>query len=310
MSETTNDKNITDICKSAISVAESGFKMSLEDCFKILDHIEILFRREQNVLDISPPVLVVADMHGQLFDMLNIFEKCKSSSKFLFLGDYVDRGPYSVELFIYLAAKKILEPNNFYLIRGNHEDSTVNSTYGLMEDCKNIYKSISLYNRLNEVFKSLPVAALIGNKIFCVHGGFGPKCQTIAEINEINRFKDIDSDEILTDLTWSDPDFIKQKFRDNTRGAGHLMSKEAVLEFIAVNDLKLFVRAHQTQDLGFKYYFEDKLLSLWSAPLYYGTQSLAKVLKVDANLEMELIPIDPHEKRSRHDEVMLEYFAY
>ncbi|EAY05808.1 Ser/Thr protein phosphatase, putative [Trichomonas vaginalis G3] len=301
---------IEEVANRVIENASKGLHLDLEDCFSILDSVEKIFSDEQNIIDIAPPVLAIADMHGQLFDMLKIFEICKESSKFLFLGDYVDRGPYSVELFIYLAAKKILQPNNYYLIRGNHEDSGVNSTYGLFEDCKQIYRSNSLYLRMNEVFLSLPIAAIIGNKIFCVHGGLGPTSETIEKINDVYRYQDIDQNKTLTDITWSDPDFISQKFIENSRGAGHIMGKTAVLEFLNNNKFNLILRAHQTQDLGYRFYFDSKLLSLWSAPLYYGTQSKAKVLNINEDLSHELIAIEPAEKRTRTDEILLDYFKY
>jgi len=119
------------------------------------------------------------DIHGQYYDLLELFQigGFPPDSNYLFLGDYVDRGKYSIETICLLLAYKIKYPENFFLLRGNHECSTINKLYGFYDECKRRY-SVKLWKLFGDVFNTLPVIAIIDDKIICMHGGLSPDLQT------------------------------------------------------------------------------------------------------------------------------------
>ena len=285
-----------------ISIIENKKRVPLENLFSILAEYERITSIEPNVLEIEGPMCVVADMHSQLFDMIKIIktvETKENCNRFLFLGDYVDRGSYPVETFIYLCCRKIIDPDNFFLIRGNHETESINAIYGLKEKCETEYHSISLYNRMNEVFKCIPVAAVVANSIFCVHAGISPESKSIEDICLIDRFTDIGLEGLLSDITWSDPDETVDIFLRNTsRGTGYQYGDKQVSNFSKKNGIKLIIRAHEVQEQGFKWYFSKKLLSLWSAAKYSECPtSKANYAMIDADANVKLVPIEASDEK-------------
>jgi serine/threonine-protein phosphatase 5 len=165
-------------------------------------------------------VHVVGDLHGQLEDLLHILEvKGYPNSKniFIFNGDFVDRGHYGVEIVIILFSLKILYPNYVHLNRGNHESRLINLRDGFEKEVMSKY-DVEVFDCFSQVFATLPIACVIGNQVFVVHGGLAWENFTIGELNEVDRFVENPIPEsILEDILWSDPS--KNKGRDhNDRG--------------------------------------------------------------------------------------------
>ena len=132
------------------------------------------------------------DVHGQYYDLLRIFEYggFPPEANYLFLGDYIDRGKQSIETICLLLSYKIKYPENFFLLRGNHECAQINRIYGFYDECKRRY-SIRLWRVFSDVFNCLPVAALIDEKIFCMHGGLSPELKNLDLIKNIMRPTDV-----------------------------------------------------------------------------------------------------------------------
>ena len=166
------------------------------------------------------------------------------TANYLFLGDYVDRGKQSLETICLLLAYKIRYPENFYLLRGNHEDEKINRVYGFYDECKRRFNA-RLWRIFTDCFNCLPVAALIDEKILCMHGGLSPEMENLNQIDEIQRPTGIPDSGILCDLLWSDPDGTIQGWAQNARGISFTFGADAVAEFLEKNDLDLICRGHQ-----------------------------------------------------------------
>ena len=246
--------------------------------------LELLYL-ENNLLELKTPIIICGDIHGQFFDLLELFQKGGNpkDEKYLFLGDYVDRGYFSIFTFCYLAALKIKYPSNIFLLRGNHECRQVNQMYGFYYECQNTYGHSSIWNLCNIIFDALPISAVIDNQIFCVHGGISPDISLLEKIDLFDRFKELPNNGPLCDLCWSDPEDIDY-WKINNRGAGHIFGKNQVNEFLYLNNLNLIIRSHQLIKEGYQYFFSNKLISIWSAPNYmYRSGNKASILKLNNN---------------------------
>ena len=160
----------------------------------------VLFKEQKMLLDLEAPIKICGDIHGQYYDLLRIFEHCgyPGEHSYIFLGDYVDRGKQSLETICLLMAYKIKFPNKLHLLRGNHESSITNRIYGFYDECKNKYfiigkrrYNVKLWRSFTELFNYLPVAALIDEKILCMHGGLSPDLRNLNQILELPRPSDI-----------------------------------------------------------------------------------------------------------------------
>ena len=227
-------------------------------------------------------------MHGQFYDLLRLFEYggYPPDSRYLFLGDYVDRGKQSLETVCLLLAYKIKYPENFFMIRGNHECSAINRMYGFYDECKRRF-SIKLWKIFNDCFNCLPVAALIDDKILCVHGGLSPDMVKIEQISHILRPTDVPKEGLLCDLLWSDPDDAATDgfSKNDDRGISFIFNGKIVKKFVKNNDLDLIVRSHQVVEEGYEFFADKKLITIFSASNYRGEfDNSAGMMTVDENL--------------------------
>ena len=194
-------------------------------------------------------------MHGQYYDLLRIFEYggFPPEANYLFLGDYIDRGKQSIETVCLLLCYKIKFPENFFLLRGNHECAQINRIYGFYDECKRRY-SIRLWKVFSDVFNCLPVAALIDEKIFCMHGGLSPELRNLEQIKNIMRPTDVPDTGLLCDLLWSDPERGVEEYGDNDRGVSFTFGENVVRKFNSKHDLDLICRAHQVVEDGYEFF--------------------------------------------------------
>ena len=249
--------------------------------------IEIL-SNEKNVIYISSSITVVGDIHGQFNDLKELFDTGGKvpDTNYLFLGDYVDRGFQSLEVMILLTLMKIKYPNRVYLLRGNHESRQTNQNYGFHVECLKKYnQSSTVWLYINEMFDYLPLAAVIDNKLFCIHGGLSPSIQKIEDIKVLERCKDIPTEGPMADLVWSDPDENTEGFKISERGAGFLFGETVIDKFLHLNKMETIVRAHQLCKEGYLILFGGKIITVWSAPNYCGRiYNYAIIMEVDEEL--------------------------
>lgn len=220
-------------------------ELKLNDILYLCYETKKIFENQPILLDLEAPLKIVGDIHGQYYDLLRIFQYGKEPpySNYLFLGDYVDRGRQSIETICLLFAYKIKYPENFFLLRGNHECTTINRIYGFYDECKRRY-NVQIWKEFSACFDYMPVAALIDDKIFCMHGGLSPAMKLITDINKIQRPKEVPDQGMLCDLLWSDPDANKQGWSTNERGISFVFGRNVLENFLKDNDLDLICRAH------------------------------------------------------------------
>lgn len=170
-----------------------------------------IFIEESNVQNVSAPVIICGDLHGQIYDLLELFKKGGEipNSRYIFMGDYVDRGYNGVEVLELLLALKVKYPEHITLLRGNHESRQICFAYGFYEEITRKYGNANPWEYFTDLFDYLPLAALVEGKIFCVHGGLSPYISTIDQIRLINRKMEIPREGVFCDLMWSDPDDIE-----------------------------------------------------------------------------------------------------
>ncbi|KAH3666548.1 hypothetical protein WICMUC_005617 [Wickerhamomyces mucosus] len=248
-------------------------------CFKVK---EILLK-ESNVVYINSPITVVGDVHGQFYDLIEIFKiggYCPDTN-YLFLGDYVDRGMFSVEVITLLICLKIRHPERVYLIRGNHESRQITQNYGFYSECIRKYGNAEPWYYFTEMFDYLILGAVIDDSIFCVHGGLSPNVHTIDQIKVVDRFREIPHEGAMADLVWSDPDDENGSFSLSPRGAGYTFGIDVVRKFLKMNSMDKILRAHQLCNEGYQVYFGGLVTTVWSAPNYcYRCGNKASVMEI------------------------------
>ena len=269
-----------------------------EDEIKFLIEKSLSIIKEQKMLvELEAPLHVCGDIHGQYYDLLRIFEHCGYPGDFnyLFLGDYVDRGKQSLETICLLLCYKIKYPDKVTLLRGNHESSVTNRIYGFYDECKRRY-NVKLWKSFTDLFNFLPVAAIIDDKILCMHGGLSPDLKSINNITEIQRPTDIPDTGLLCDLLWSDPDKEATEYDENDRGVSVIFGEKVVEDFNKKNDLDLIIRAHQVVDDGYEFFAKRQLITIFSAPNYCGEfDNSAGIMIIDESLTCSLKVLRPVE---------------
>ncbi|CDS05901.1 Putative Serine/threonine-protein phosphatase [Lichtheimia ramosa] len=256
---------------------------------ELCDKAREILLEEGNVQRVDAPVTICGDIHGQFHDLQELFRiggECPDTN-YLFMGDFVDRGLYSVETFLLLLALKVRYPDRITLIRGNHESRQITQVYGFYEECIRKYGSANVWRYCCEIFDYLSLAAIVDDKILCVHGGLSPSINTLDQIRTIDRKQEVPHDGAMCDLLWSDPDDIAG-WGYSPRGAGYLFGGDVVQTFLHTNDLQLIARAHQLVMEGYKLMFNDTVVTVWSAPNYcYRCGNIAAILKLDDNLNQD-----------------------
>lgn len=238
------------------------------------------FKYQPSLLQVTGQSVIVGDIHGNLFDLLTIFSYFSdfSSHQFIFLGDYVDRGDYSIEVITLLFALAIVHPTKFILIRGNHEFYGINETYGFRDEIMKVYGNDTLWHSFNKVFDFLPIACVLDQQVFCVHGGISPALDTVSQIGKLMRPIDSFEQDLIRDLMWADPSETSFDFSDSKRGAAHDFGSVALVLFLQRNKLKLMVRGHQFVDKGIQKSVNGHLITVFSASNYEDTRNTAAVL--------------------------------
>ena len=236
-------------------------------CIKSME----IFMQESSFLELTAPIIICGDIHGQYRDLIRLFDFGGSPQKkqYLFLGDYVDRGKNSIECISLLLAYKVKYPKNIYLLRGNHESEMINRTYGFFDECRRRY-NLRTWKIFSDCFNWLPIAALVNERILCMHGGISPDLQSLNNIKQIVRPTEVPDKGLLCDLLWSDPEKGAEDWASNSRGISVLFNENLVEKALDELDIDLICRAHQVVEDGYEFFAQRKLVTVFSAPNYCG----------------------------------------
>jgi len=248
--------------------------------------VKNVFAEQPMMLELDAPMKIAGDVHGQFYDMLRLFEYGgpPEEMNYLFLGDYVDRGKNSIECIALLLAFKAKYPENFFVLRGNHECASINRLYGFFDECKRRY-NVKLWKTFGDVFNYMPVCALIDDRILCMHGGISPELTTLEQIRQLPRPVDVPDSGLLCDLLWSDPSAEVSAWGDNDRGVSFTFGAEIVRSFCKKHDLDLIARAHQVVEDGYEFFAGRQLVTVFSAPNYCREfDNAGGLMSIDENL--------------------------
>ncbi|KAK3329702.1 Metallo-dependent phosphatase-like protein [Apodospora peruviana] len=303
-----NDIDLDDFIKRLLDAAYAG-KVTKSVCLKNAEIVAICqrarecFLSQPALLELDAPVKIVGDVHGQYTDLIRMFEMCgfPPSANFLFLGDYVDRGKQSLETILLLLCYKLKFPENFFLLRGNHECANVTRVYGFYDECKRRC-NVKIWKTFIDTFNTLPIASIVAGKIFCVHGGLSPALGHMDDIRNIARPTDVPDYGLLNDLLWSDPADMEQDWEANERGVSYCFGKKVITDFLATHDFDLVCRAHMVVEDGYEFFNDRVLVTVFSAPNYCGEfDNWGAVMSVSSELlcSFELLkPLDSNALKS------------
>ncbi|KAM0679628.1 protein phosphatase type 2A [Glugoides intestinalis] len=251
--------------------------------------------KEENVIAVKSPITICGDIHGQLYDLFELFKigGMPPYTSYLFMGDYVDRGYHSVETLSFLVCLKIKFPDRVWLLRGNHESRQITQVYGFYDECIRKYGNSNVWKMYTDFFDYLPIAAIVNNDTFCCHGGLSPSFSTIDELKSFDRKVEVPHEGIMCDLLWSDPD-DSNGWGVSPRGAGFTFGPDITEAFNQKNNLKMICRAHQLVNDGYSWNHDKECVTIFSAPNYcYRCGNFASLMEMDEKGNCDFTQFDP-----------------
>jgi serine/threonine-protein phosphatase 2A catalytic subunit len=275
---------------------------------QICDLAKEVLSNESNVQPVRCPVTVSGDIHGQFHDLMELFRigGFPPDTNYLFLGDYVDRGYFSVECVSLLLSLKVRYKERITILRGNHESRQITQIYGFYEECVRKYGSPAVWKCFTDLFDYLPLTALVENKIFAQHGGLSPNIDNLDDVRKIDRVQEVPHEGPMCDLLWSDPE-ERLGWGVSPRGAGYTFGQDISESFNQRNGLKLIARAHQLIMEGYNWCHDEKVVTIFSAPNYcYRCGNQAAIMEVDDNLGYTFVQFDPAPRRGEPSERKLQ----
>ncbi|GAV06747.1 hypothetical protein RvY_16684 [Ramazzottius varieornatus] len=248
-------------------------KYALEILLQIRDY----FKAAPSMVEIPVPekskFSVCGDIHGQYYDLCNIFDLNglpSTENPYLFNGDFVDRGSFSIECIFTLFGFKLLYPNHFFLARGNHETDNMNSIYGFRGEVKAKY-SDQMYDVFTEVFNLLPLSHLINKKVLVMHGGlFSKPDVTIEDIRHIDRNRQPPDSGLMCEILWSDPQ-DQLGLKASKRGVAFEFGPDVTENFCKLNNIDYVIRSHEVKPEGYEVSHNGRCITVFSAPNYCDT---------------------------------------
>nr|CAG4646933.1 EOG090X03S1 [Megafenestra aurita]SVE92305.1 EOG090X03S1 [Megafenestra aurita] len=252
-------------------------KLHSKYAFQILLDVEELFKAQPSLIDVTIPedskFTVCGDIHGQFYDLMNIFKLNglpSTENPFLFNGDFVDRGSFSVECIFTLFGFKLLYPDHFFMARGNHESQTMNQMYGFEGEVKSKYSKL-MADLFTEVYNWLPLCHCLNQRVLVMHGGLFSKDEvTLDDIRVTDRNRQPPEEGIMCELLWSDPQLMRGR-SPSKRGVGIQFGPDVTARFLERNHLDYIIRSHEVKSDGYEEAHDGKCITVFSAPNYCDT---------------------------------------
>ncbi|XP_073985077.1 protein phosphatase D3 [Rhodnius prolixus] len=260
-----------------IDTYKSEGKLHRKYAYKILFDVKRLFKKMPSLVDVviedDEKFTVCGDIHGQFYDLMNIFQLNgfpSPTNPYLFNGDFVDRGSFSVECIFTLFAFKLLYPDKFFMSRGNHESQTMNQMYGFEGEVKAKYSG-PMVEVFTEVYNLLPLAHCLNKRVLVMHGGlFSKDGVTLDDIRVIERNQQPPEEGLMCDLLWSDPQPVEGR-SPSKRGVGIQFGPDVTKAFLKENNLDYIIRSHEVKPDGYEEGHDGKCITVFSAPNYCDT---------------------------------------
>lgn len=294
----TEEKHYNDL-EAWLSKLSVGTPLAESEVKNLCEKARETLMNESNVQPVSAPVTVCGDIHGQWHDLMELYRIGGSApdTNYLFMGDYVDRGYYSVETVTMLVCLKVRYPDRVFILRGNHESRQITQVYGFYDECVRKYGSANVWKLFTDLFDYLPLTALVQNHVFCLHGGLSPSIDTLDHVRQLDRVQEVPHEGPMCDLLWSDPD-ERSGWGISPRGAGFTFGQDISEQFNHKNGLNLVSRAHQLVMDGYNWSHEMNVVTIFSAPNYcYRCGNQAAIMEVDEDLNKSFLQFDPAPRR-------------
>ncbi|CAI9738227.1 serine/threonine-protein phosphatase 2A catalytic subunit beta isoform [Octopus vulgaris] len=271
-----------------------------------------ILSQESNVQQVKCPVTVCGDIHGQFHDLMELFSIGGRipDTNYLFMGDYVDRGYYSVETITLLVALKVRYKDRITILRGNHESRQITQVYGFYDECLRKYGNANVWKFFTDLFDFLPLTALVDEEIFCLHGGLSPSIYNLDNINTLFRKQEIPHEGPMCDLLWSDPG-THNGWSLSPRGLGYTFGKCISELFCYSNGLSLISRAHQLAMEGYNMCHDNNVVTVFSAPNYcYRCGNQAAIMQIESGSKYFFLQFDPApvKRKPNSDHPVPDYF--
>uniref|UniRef100_A0A7S3J9F5 Serine/threonine-protein phosphatase n=1 Tax=Euplotes harpa TaxID=151035 RepID=A0A7S3J9F5_9SPIT len=269
--------------------------LSEDDVKTLCEKAKEILSGESSVVSVPVPVTICGDVHGQFYDLMELFRIGGDipETNYLFMGDYVDRGFYSVETVTLLVALKVRYKDRVTILRGNHESRQITQVYGFYDECLRKYGNSNVWRHFTELFDYLPLTSVVEDQIFCLHGGLSPSIDTLDQVKQLDRVQEVPHEGPMCDLLWSDPD-DRCGWGISPRGAGYTFGQDISEQFNHTNNLKLIARAHQLVMNGYNWSQERNVVTIFSAPNYcYRCGNEAAIMEVDEHLKYTFLQFDP-----------------
>jgi len=255
---------------------------------KLCDKLKEVFIQEPNVVPVQAPVTVAGNLHGQFYDLLETFRVggAPPDTNYLFLGDYVSVGYFSVETITLLVCLKLRFPERITLLRGRHETRRLTKVYGFYNEVIRKYNNVRVWQYFVDLFDYLPIAAVIDNSIFCVHSGLSQHAETLDQLRCVSRCQEIPLKGIIYELLNANPVLDKKEEKGKENEVQTTFGQEEFKKFMSNNDLSYMVRSNQLCIDGYQQIFGAKLSTIWGAPNFmYRCGNVATILEIADNLE-------------------------
>jgi serine/threonine-protein phosphatase PP1 catalytic subunit len=268
--------------KSLIKKPKKISNLEYNEVSDIISQAQEVFEKENLLIELNAEddeeIFVLGDIHGNLESLMDLIELIeeKDPKYVIFLGDIVDRGQFQLECFIIVLSLKILNPNKYFLLKGNHETLEMNRYYGFYDVYMMEFNQYSQFNEVISLYNRLPICVIVNDTILCLHGGIPENYEILDELKNLDK-KKLDEtipeavEHAIFQIMWNDPKEGLTKFMDNFRGPGiKYYGYEVFNEFMEKYDLKYCIRAHEVFPEGYRWFFDHKLLSIFSSENYRG----------------------------------------